>query len=44
VWQGIEGLYRDNPSAREILQEVQRDRAAKPARSASGDTNTNPKR
>ena len=28
VWQGIEGLYRDNASAREILQEVQRDRAA----------------
>ena len=28
VWQGIEGLYRDNASAREILQEIQRDRAA----------------
>jgi serine/threonine-protein kinase len=45
VWQGIEDFYRDNPSAREILQELQHDRAATtPARSANKDPDTNPKR
>ena len=29
IWQGIEGLYRDSPFARDILDEVKRDRGGK---------------